>query len=78
MSTGLFTTKDDKNILVVIAVVIAVITSDTMINTVADFLAPQLVSDFGIVRFVLFAIIIGVSQYFILRYAKTKINLHVP
>jgi hypothetical protein len=74
MSTGLFTTKVDKNILVVIAVVIAVLTSDTMINTVADFLAPQLVSDFGIVLFILFAIIIGVSQYFILRYAKTKIN----
>ena len=50
-----FWTKNDKNMLIVIAVVIFVlVVTDTMINQVADFLADQLISDFGVVLFVCF------------------------
>jgi hypothetical protein len=73
MSTDLFLEKNDKNMLIVIAVVIFVLLSDTMINQVADFLAPQLVSNFGVALFVVFAIIFGVTQYVILRYTMRKI-----
>ena len=45
-----------------------------MINQVSDFLAPQLVSNFGIALFVFFAIVSGIAQYFILQYAKRKIG----
>ena len=73
MSTGLFLEKNDKNFLIVIAVVIFTLVTDTMINQVSDFLAPQLVSNFGIALFVLFAIIFGITQYIVLRYTKKKI-----
>ena len=74
MSTGLFLEKNDKNMLVVITIIIFVLVSDTMINTIADFLTSQLVSDFGIGLFVLFALITGLGQYFLLKYIKTKID----
>jgi hypothetical protein len=45
-----------------------------MINTVADFLSSQLISNFGIVLFVLFTLITGITQYFLLKYVKAKIN----
>jgi len=73
MSTGLFLEKNDKNFLIVIAVIIFTLVTDTMINQVSDFLAPQLVSNFGIILFVLFAIIFGITQYFVLGYTKEKI-----
>lgn len=59
--------------LIVIALVIFVTVSDTMINQVADYLAPQLVSDFGISLFIFFAVVFGFSQYFLLKYIKRKI-----
>jgi hypothetical protein len=74
MSTGLFLEKNDKNMLVVITILIFVLVSDTMINTIADFLTSQLVSDFGIGLFVLFALITGLGQYFLLKYIKSKIS----
>ena len=73
MSTSLFLEKNDKNFLIVIAVVIFTLVTDTMINQVSDFLAPQLVSNFGVALFVLFAIIFGITQYIVLRYTKKKI-----
>ena len=73
MSTELFLENNDKNMLIVIAVVIFVLLSDTMINQVADFLAPQLVSNFGVALFVVFAIIFGITQYLVLRYTRKKI-----
>lgn len=73
MSTGLFLKKNDRNFLIVIAVVIFTLVTDTMINQVSDFLAPQLISNFGVILFVLFAIIFGITQYFVLRYTKEKI-----
>ena len=73
MSTSLFLEKNDKNFLIVIAVVIFTLVTDTMINQVSDFLAPQLVSNFGVALFVLFAIIFGITQYVVLRYTKKKI-----
>jgi len=45
-----------------------------MINQVSDFLAPQLVSDFGIALFYVFTVIFGISQYLVLRFAKSKIS----
>ena len=65
--------KIDKNFLIVIAVVIFTLVTDTMINQVSDFLAPQLVSNFGVALFVLFAIIFGITQYILLHYTKKKI-----
>ncbi|HEY7108331.1 MAG TPA: hypothetical protein VH415_02770 [Nitrososphaeraceae archaeon] len=74
MSSGLFLDKNDKNMLIVITILIFVLVSDTMINTVADFLSSQLISNFGIVLFVLFTLITGITQYFLLKYVKAKIN----
>ena len=75
MSTGLFLEKNDKNFLIVIAVVIFTLVTDTMINQVSDFLAPQLsFSNSGVILFVLFAIIFGITQYIVLRYTKAKID----
>ena len=74
MSTGLFLEKIDKNMLVVITILIFILVSDTMINQVSDFLVPQLISSFGVVLFCIFAVIAGISQYFILQYAKRKID----
>ncbi len=74
MSTGLFFEKNDKNMLIVITILIFVLVSDTMINQVSDFLAPQLVSNFGIALFAIFGLIIGISQFFILRYVKSKLS----
>lgn len=73
MSTGLFLDKNDKNILIVVTILIFVLVSDTMINQVSDFLVPQLISDFGIVLFCIFGVIAGICQYFILDYVKRKI-----
>ena len=66
--------KKDKNILVVITILIFVLVSDTMINQVPDFLAPQTRFNFGIALFVIFGLIIGISQFFILRYVKSKVS----
>jgi hypothetical protein len=74
MSSGLFLEKKDKNMLIVITVLIFVLVSDTMINQVSDFLVPQLISNFGVGLFCAFAIIVGISQYFILDYVKRKID----
>ena len=74
VSTRLFETRYDKIMLIVITVIISVLLSDTMINQVSDFLAPQLISDFGIGMFCAFGIIFGITQYFILDYCRRSIS----
>lgn len=74
MSTGLFLDKYDKNMLVAIFVVVTILTTDTMISQVADYLAPQLISSTSIILFCIFCIAGGITQYFILQYAKRKIR----
>ena len=74
MSKSLFTTKNDNNMFIVLTILIFVLVSDTMISQVSDFLAPQLVSDFGIALFYVFVAIFGITQYLVLRYTKRKIS----
>lgn len=74
MSSGLFLERNDRVMLIVIAITIFVLVSDTMINQVSDYLAPQLVSGFGISLFTFFVIVFGISQYLILKYIKEKIG----
>lgn len=74
MSSGLFLERNDRVMLIVIAITIFVLVSDTMINQVSDYLAPQLVSGFGISLFIFFVIVFGISQYLILKYIKEKIG----
>jgi hypothetical protein len=61
---------------IVLSIVITMLITDTMINQVSDFLAPQLVSNFGISLFTSFVIIFGISQYFILSYTRKKLRYH--
>lgn len=70
----LFEERSDMVVLMVIAIVISIALSDTMINQVSDFLASQLISDFGIATFCISAIILGISQFIILRYVDRKIS----
>ena len=60
--------------LMVIAIVISIGLTDTMINQVSDFLSSELISDFGIATFCISAIILGISQFIILRYVDRKIS----
>jgi hypothetical protein len=71
---SLFVTKQDRSIIVVMAVLISVLLTDTMINQVSDFLARQLTSNFGLITFIVFGAILGISQFFILKYVKQKIS----
>ncbi len=70
----LFEERSDRIMLMVIAIVISISITDTMINQVSDFLASQLISDFGIATFCISAIILGISQFIILRYVNKKIS----
>jgi hypothetical protein len=74
MSAGLFLEKNDKKMLIVIALLIFVLGSDTIINQVSDFSIPQLISDFGVMLFCVFGIIVVISQFFILDCVKRKIG----
>jgi hypothetical protein len=70
----LFEARSDIVMLMVLAIVISIALTDTMINQVSDFLASQLISDFGIATFCISAIILGISQFIILRYVDRKIS----
>jgi hypothetical protein len=61
---------------IVLSIVIAMLITDTMISQVSDFLAPQLVTDFGIALFTSFIIIFVLSQYYLISYTKNKIRYH--
>ena len=43
-----------------------------MINQVADFLVPQITSDFGIASFTVIVILSAIGQYFFLEFIKRK------
>jgi hypothetical protein len=47
----LFEERSDMIMLMVIAIVISIGLTDTMINQVSDFLSSELISDFGIATF---------------------------
>jgi signal transduction histidine kinase len=66
--------SSDKRILVIMLVAIAALIVDTVINNVADFITSSIVSNFGIVIFVLISLMYGVSQYFILEFVKLKLE----
>src|SRR5262245_11630875 len=61
---------------IVLSIVIAMLITDTMINQVSDFLAPQLTTDFGIGLFTSFIIIFALSQYYLISYTMKKIRYH--
>ncbi len=65
-----------SNVEAVLLAIIVMLITDTMINQVSDFLATDLISNFGIVLYASFIIIFGISQYFILRYTRKKIQYH--
>ena len=66
----------EKAFAIVLPIVITMLITDTMINQVSDYLAPQLVSNLGIAIFTTFVIIFGISQYFILGYTRKKLRYH--
>src|SRR6476659_912879 len=70
----LFEERSEMIMLMVIAIVISIGLTDTMINQVSDFLSSELISDFGIATFCISAIILGISQFIILRYVDRKIS----
>jgi C4-dicarboxylate transporter len=74
----LYEERSDMIVLMVIAIVISIGLTDTMINQVSDFLSYELISDFGIATFVCSAIILGISQFIILRYVDRKISYLPP
>jgi hypothetical protein len=53
-------------------IAIATLIVDTMINQVADFLVPQITSDFGIASFIVIVILSAIGQYFFLEFIKRK------
>jgi hypothetical protein len=62
----------NKRFPILIYVLIATLSVDTMINQVADILAPQARSFWGIVLFVIIVFISIYSQFFILQFVKKK------
>ena len=64
----------DKQIRIVIIITIAFLLIDTMINNVADDVIPQATSKWGILLFVILAIVYAISQQLLLRFVwwKTK------
>ena len=70
----LFPSMSDRQATVVIIIVIAFLIPDTMINTVSDFLVPQITSVWGISFFIAISIMFAISQYLLLRFVwlKTK------
>lgn len=70
----LFEARSDMIMLMVLAIVISFALTDTMVNQVSDFLSSQLISDFGIATFCISVIVLGISQFIILRYVDRKIR----
>ncbi|HEY7080346.1 MAG TPA: hypothetical protein VH500_11635, partial [Nitrososphaeraceae archaeon] len=70
----LFRPIADKRIRIVIIVMVAFLLIDTMINNVADSVVSQATSKWGILLFVILAIVYAVSQQLLLRFVwwKTK------
>ena len=65
--------KADLKIFAAISIIaIASLIVDTTINQVADFLVPQITSDFGIASFFVIVILSAIGQYFFLEFIKRK------
>ena len=62
----------NKRFSILVFILIATLSLDTMINQVADIIAPQARSFWGIVLFVIIACISIISQFFILQFVKKK------
>jgi hypothetical protein len=61
---------ESRKLLILMVVVITVITIDSQIGYIADFIPEQVSSDAGVATFILMAVIFAVTQYFILGYVK--------
>ncbi len=74
LKTILFPSISNRQATLVIIILIAFLIPDTMINTVSDFLVPQITSVWGISFFVMISIVFAISQYLLLRFVwlKTK------
>ena len=74
LKTILFPSISDRQATLVIIIMIAFLIPDTMINTVSDFLVPQITSVWGISFFIVISIMFAISQYLLLRFIwlKTK------
>ena len=74
LETIFFPPITDKQVRIVIIVTIAFLLTDTMINNVSDFIVPQTTSKWGILFFVILAIVFAISQQILLRFVwwKTK------
>ena len=60
----------DKKLFMFMLVVIVVITVDSQIGIVADFIPEQISSRSGVSIFIVIAVIFAVTQYLILNYVK--------
>jgi hypothetical protein len=72
---GIFSISSDRHMKIfalVSIIAIATLIVDTMINQVADFLVPQITSDFGIASFTVIVILSAIGQYFFLEFIKRK------
>ena len=56
--------------MILMVVVITIITIDSQIGYIADFIPEQVSSDVGVATFILMAVIFAFTQYFILGYVK--------
>jgi hypothetical protein len=74
LKTILFPSISNRQATLVIIILVAFLIPDTMINTVSDFLVPQITSVWGISFFVVISIVFAISQYLLLRFVwlKTK------
>jgi signal transduction histidine kinase len=59
-------------LLAIVVALIGTLVVDTMINNVVDFISPQIVSNLGILLFIVIAIVSAVGQYIILRFVRQK------
>jgi hypothetical protein len=62
----------DKRLFALMLVAIVVITIDSQIGYVADFIPEQLSSNVGVFTFVVIAVIFVITQYLILDYVKSN------
>jgi hypothetical protein len=63
---------DNRTIFIIFCILIGFLCIDTVINSVIDFLAPNLVSRWTLVLFVTIAIVYGLGSYSLLRFIHEK------
>jgi hypothetical protein len=67
-----FNLINGRALLVIVVALIGTLIVDTMINNVVDFISPQIVSNLGILLFIVIAIVSAVGQYIILNFVRQK------